>query len=219
MDKEIAKMACLNGLTFNMKASTKILQEGLKKLNFDKSPPTCHVGVSNIIIRYYEKQKQELKELFKKKIAARQFFSMTLDECTIQNKRFMNLNVHETEIHYSLGVIQLFGSITATKSKELVEKRLNEFDLSIFKNIVSTTTDGASVMVKFGQNIVSDQQVCLAHAIHLVAINVLYCKPANSTVAEIDSEDEISDGEVESVEEESSVNYEEEPVLRSQRLK
>ena len=64
-------------------------------------------------------------------------------------------------------------------------------------HIVGCTTDGASVMVKFGKEITSFSyhQQCIAHCIHLAVCNILYCKVNKSSHDEghndVTVEDEI----------------------------
>ena len=72
---------------------------------------------------------------------------------------------------------------------KLVTDRLIEFGLDL-QHIVSITPDGASIMIKLGQNIEPLHQTCLAHAIHLAVCDVIYLKPkkkdANGVEVELD---------------------------------
>ena len=54
---------------------------------------------------------------------------------------------------------------------------MSEYKLEFNYDIVSTTTDGASVMVKFSHLIKLLHHVCYAHAIHLAVGDVLCVKP------------------------------------------
>ena len=63
------------------------------------------------------------------------------------------------------------------KAFEIVSEKLSEFKLEFNNDIVSTTTDGASVMVRFGHLINSLYHICYPHAIHLAVGDVLYVKP------------------------------------------
>ena len=74
-----------------------------RKDEYDIPPPTCPNTAKNMVISFYEKKKKELADLFKEKCKNGQRFSLTLDEYTsIQNKRFMNINVHAENEHWSL---------------------------------------------------------------------------------------------------------------------
>ena len=63
----------------------------------------------------------------------------------------MNVNLHSADSFHSLGMIRIKGSMPSEKAAELVEERLNYFQLSMENDIVSSITDGASVMKKFGR--------------------------------------------------------------------
>ena len=104
-------------------------------------------------------------------------FSISFDEATsVRNRRYMNLNLHGEKTFYSLGMIRVKGSMNAEKAIALVKQRLMKFNLSLDSDIVSTITDGASVMMKFGRLTKPLHISCLAHAIHLCICDVLYKK-------------------------------------------
>ncbi|KAL0860167.1 hypothetical protein ABMA27_010474 [Loxostege sticticalis] len=84
----------------------------------------------------------------------------------------------------------------------LLKTKLFEFELSLDRDIVAITTDGASVMCKVGRNVEAFRQICLAHGIHLGVSDVLYRKATdteydeNETSDADESEDEDSDNDV-----------------------
>ena len=86
----------------------------------------------------------------------------------------MNVNLHCDDSFHSLGMIRIQGSMPSEKTAELVEERLNFFNLSLQSDIVATITDGASVMRKFGRITSPIHVTCLAHAIHLSVCDILY---------------------------------------------
>ncbi len=189
MEEEISKMATIDGFSFKRIANSNFIQESFKKRKgeYDVQPPTCPNTVKNMIISFFEKKKKELAELFKEKYSNGKRFSLTLDEYTsYQNKRYMNINVHAENEHWSLGMIFIIGSFNTANCKKLVNDRLNEFGLDLNRHIMASTTDGASVMVKFGREISPDHQQCLAHGIHLAVLDVLY----NKNVTNEEEEDE-----------------------------
>ena len=91
----------------------------------------------------------------------------------------MNINVHDVNEHWSLGMIRVSHSLNYSRIIEMVSKRLEEFRV----HIVGCTTDGASVMVKFGKEITSFSyhQQCIANCIHLAVCDILYCKVNKSS--------------------------------------
>ena len=79
-------------------------------------------------------------------------FSISFDESTsTRNRRFINLNLHFPVGLQSLGLILVKGSIVTERAIELVQERLHEYALSLNDDIVSTITDGTSIMIKFGR--------------------------------------------------------------------
>ena len=95
----------------------------------------------------------------------------------------MNINVHDVNEHWSLGMIRVSHSLNYSRIIEIVSNRLEEFGLDFKVHIVGCTTDGTSVMVKFGKEITSFSyhQQCIAHCIHLAVCDILYCKVSKSS--------------------------------------
>uniref|UniRef100_A0AAV2MI82 Transposase n=1 Tax=Knipowitschia caucasica TaxID=637954 RepID=A0AAV2MI82_KNICA len=73
----------------------------------------------------------------------------------------------------------------AEKIKELVDSHLHRFKLNMEQNIVCCTTDGASVMVKFGRLVLPKLQLCYAHAVHLAVTDVLYRRVHREELADV----------------------------------
>ncbi|KAI6653079.1 hypothetical protein LOD99_3915 [Oopsacas minuta] len=71
---------------------------------------------------------------------------------------------------------RIYGKMPAEKVLELLERILIEFNIEWQKHIVSITCDGAPVMVKMGRLSGNDQQLCLAHGVHLAVVAVLCSK-------------------------------------------
>lgn len=92
-------------------------------------------------------------------------FTLTFYEWTsLRNRRYMNINVHSINKFWNLGLILVEGTMPATiRCIELLEVKLNEFGLTI-QNVISITTDGASVMKIVGRLLQNtNHQICLAH--------------------------------------------------------
>ncbi|XP_069362207.1 uncharacterized protein [Maniola hyperantus] len=107
-------------------------------------------------------------------------FSMSFDEWTsVQNRRYLSLNLRSR--HFSggknfknLGLIRVNGSLPAKKCVEEISSKLNEFGVSLEDDIIAETTDGCSMMVKFGKYLSSYHQKCIAHALQLAISDVFY---------------------------------------------
>ena len=61
----------------------------------------------------------------------------------------------------------------------LLRKKLGDFGIDIETHVVAICTDGCSLMKKLGQNLDIDQQLCLAHGVHLAVTKVIYRKKRN----------------------------------------
>ena len=59
----------------------------------------------------------------------------------MQNRRFMNINVHVVDRHWNLGLVRIFGSMPAEKAEAVVKKKLDEFGIDLDSDVVATTTD------------------------------------------------------------------------------
>ncbi|GBP55453.1 Putative uncharacterized zinc finger protein 814 [Eumeta japonica] len=84
-------------------------------------------------------------------------FTVILDEWTSGiNQRFLNVNVHTVincqPTYWNIGLARIFGSMSSESCVQVLKEKLSEFDLSLDKDIVGITTDGASVMKKTVQS-------------------------------------------------------------------
>ncbi|KAF2891365.1 hypothetical protein ILUMI_14807 [Ignelater luminosus] len=126
--------------------------------------------------------------------------SLTFDKWTSQkNHRYSNVNVHQKENHFNLGLVRLHGSGTAEHCISLVKERLASFSLDLDTDIVASPTDGASVMVKVGRLLHCFQQLCFTHGLQLVIVDTLYKKISEPiserTATAIMTESDIDDND------------------------
>ena len=92
------------------------------------------------------------KKLFEEMKKDKIRFNIILDEYTsYQNRRFVNINVHVKNQHWNLGIIRIFGSMPADKAVTIFREKLKKFGIRLV--ILAATTDGASVMQKYGKAI------------------------------------------------------------------
>uniref|UniRef100_A0A0L8GLA9 BED-type domain-containing protein n=1 Tax=Octopus bimaculoides TaxID=37653 RepID=A0A0L8GLA9_OCTBM len=174
--EEVSKLAAMDGFSFNSITKSDFIQRNLhsQRGKYDKSQPTSANGVRNMVMNYNITKKEELIRYFKK-VTLGIHYSLTLDEYrSIQNKRYININVYRKDNHWSLGLIEVHGSLNSRRTEQFVRECLREFGLDLDIHIVGCTTDGASMMVKFGKEIRPDHQQCLIHCIHLSVIDILY---------------------------------------------
>ena len=137
--------------------------------------PKNHSDVMQLVYKQYEIVKDSVIAELLKKILAGVRFSLSLDEYTsLQNRRFMNINIHYVGGYINLGMIALIGKMDAENIIKIIQMKLEEFKLSYTDDIACSVTDGASVMVKMGRLSPCQHQQCLAHGIHLSVCDVLY---------------------------------------------
>jgi hypothetical protein len=194
----ISKLAALDGFSFHALVNSSFIRSAMseKGLEFPKN----HKQAIQLVKTFSSCIKTELKTNFNSMVSTEKRFSITLDEYTsLKNRRFINVNVHQENEHWNLGLKRISGSLPAEKAVAVVTEKLEEFGLSIVDHIVCSVTDGASVMVKFGKLIPTEHQTCYAHAIHLAVQDVVYEKPAKSQSTSSDeennSEEKNSSGE------------------------
>ena len=88
--------------------------------------------------------------------------------------RYMSINIHSKKGAISLGAVRVYGTMPAAKAVAIIRKRLQLFGLDLDKDVVSSTTDGASVMKSFGRMTSPQHVQCMSHGIHLAVCDVLY---------------------------------------------
>ncbi|KAF2890270.1 hypothetical protein ILUMI_15903, partial [Ignelater luminosus] len=168
-------MVCKDGFTLSLFCTSSDLRDLFSKSRhkLPNSPNTIRSIVTNFANIVRADMIIEFEHL--KKLEQR--FSLTFDEWTSQkNHRYLNVNVHQKENHFNLGLVRLHGSGTAEHCISLVKERLASFSLNLDTDIIASTTDGASVMVKVGRLLRCSQQLCFTHGLQLVVVDTLYKK-------------------------------------------
>lgn len=199
MEVHVTRMAALDGIPLSKFCTSEDLRYVFKKAGYElpKSPSTITKIVQEQTVAIKNKIKNKLKEMK----SQNERFAITLDEWTsTRNRRYMNINIHNTNLkpamYINLGLVRIKGSMLAQVGLELLRQHVMEFDLSL-EDIISLTTDGASVMVKMGKLFGGLHQLCLAHGIQLAVFNVLYKTSTATPVIYHDESDTDDDGIVE----------------------
>jgi hypothetical protein len=174
LEKVLARMASVDRLPFKTISDSSDIRNGLIAQGY--RAPSSDFGVRSAVAKYAQEVKAKILDLLIEKKAAGYHFSVTLDEYTsAKNRRYCVVNIHLPEGKYtSLGMVRVCGSLPAEKGAELLQKKLQEFDLSLRHDIVCVTTDGARVMQKMGRILAIPHQLCHAHGLHLAVCDVLY---------------------------------------------
>uniref|UniRef100_A0A2A4JDJ4 Uncharacterized protein n=1 Tax=Heliothis virescens TaxID=7102 RepID=A0A2A4JDJ4_HELVI len=76
----------------------------------------------------------------------------------------------------------------------MLRDHLAKFELTLNKDVVSQTTDGASVMVKMGTYCENHHQLCLAHGVQLAVIDTLYKNAKEFQPAPVSMQHASTDG-------------------------
>ncbi len=195
--KMLSQLAAVDGISFHTMANSTTLHRLWKGQGYHI--PTCHKTIKRMVVQYSEKAHAELKEeLLRQKQSGRRF-CLTADEWTSgRNRRYAGVNLHGENISL-LGLIRISGSMPAEKGRDLLVKKLQEFDLDLETDILGITTDGARVMKKMGRIMPVEHQVCTLHGLHLAVTDVFYkqkTRHERDSESEQDSEDEERDTEI-----------------------
>lgn len=202
MEERVARMTAKDGLPFSVFVTSEDLRDLFQSKGFllPRSSTSIRMMVMNYGMTLRMKVLHELSQLKQ----SEHRFSLTFDEWTSTgNRRYLNINVHtyanDRALFWNLGLTRIFGSMPATVCVETLKKKMKEFDLDLYKDIVAITTDGASVMVKTGSLIPAFQQLCYAHGLQLGILDVLYKKkeqsdddPLENSEAEINNDEDRS---------------------------
>lgn len=173
----LARMTARDGLPFSIICTSIEIRKGLSARNFNDIPVSPNT-IRNMVIEYGKKIQSLLVIKLNDMKKNGHKFSLTFDEWTsLKNRRYLNINIHFKNNEFeNLGLVRVYGCLPAEKCIELVDQKLKEYGLSISKDIVCITTDGAAIMTKVGRLIEAEQQLCYSHGIHLAVIDVLYNK-------------------------------------------
>ncbi len=155
----ISRMVTLDRISFQRMVKSKDIQRGLEAQGY--KPPKTYRALSEMIIGFSSRIVEEMSAKFQKDLQSGFRFRITSDEYTsCGNKRYMNVNVHYNNETFNLGMEPINGSMPAEKGLKLLKKRLSKFGLDLDRDIITTVSDGASVMIKM---------MSLTKAIHQVS--------------------------------------------------
>ncbi len=192
----LARLAAEDNISINTIANSQFIRSALKDRGF--SLPKDPNRVMQLVKKFHEDTvKKEMVRLIEERKKKGKKFSITLDEYTsLKNQRYLNITLHCEDNYWDLGLVRMKDSCPAEKILDMTKMKLAHFNLDLEKDIVGGTSDGASVMVRFGKLAPFLLQLCFSHGIHLGICDVLYKRH------ESDAQEETSGGEEESEEEE-----------------
>lgn len=207
VESVISRMASKDGLTSQQIAKSIDIRKGLQTRKLKGKIPISVNGVVGKIKSFGRKVVAKYKVDIEA-AAQNSKLSIVFDEWTsLASKRYINIILLSSTNFWNLGLVPIKGSATADNCLDLVKKRLKYFGLSLEKDIVCIVTDGCSVMSSIGTKIGDvRQQLCIAHAIQLAIVDVLYV-PINTSSSDLeDEEEEDSDDDTDSEESENETD-------------
>ena len=178
-----SKLAALDRFSFNALTKSTFIWSAMteKGYNFPKK----HKQAIQLVKNFSASVKAELKNQLNSLLLTGEHFSITLDEYTsLKNRRFLNINIHQKNKHWNLGLTRVSRSFPAEKAAEIISERMEEFGLNLADYIVCSITEGASMMVKFGKIVPTEHQTCYTQGVHLAVQEVLYEKNQSNNLDE-----------------------------------
>jgi hypothetical protein len=197
LEDKIAKEAAKFGATFRYISRSQLLKKGLASQGLNQ--PCNASSVRKLVHKSAENKREEVKmklQAMAKDDNVR--FCAVLDEWTSSgNKRYMNVCLHCKGKSTNLGLQVIHGSMDAKEAERLLVKRVSQFGIDFESEIVNISCDGCSVMTRLGKNIIPEQQLCLAHGIHLAVKAVMYVNENEAPIATLQPEDSDAEDDVE----------------------
>ncbi|XP_043210081.1 uncharacterized protein LOC122375011 [Amphibalanus amphitrite] len=188
LDAILARMCARDGIPFTVFCTSPDLR-GLLAAKGYKNLPTHHNTIRRRVLKHCARLKCDVKAKLAEELSNGKRFSLTIDEYTsLKNRRYMSVTVHCEGNMWGLGVARCHGSMPAEKCLDLLQGKLAEFGLELSKHVTCVTTDGASVMVKFGKSLPCEHQLCFAHGVHLAVVDALYSGDAGQTSEQADDD-------------------------------
>lgn len=178
METMVSRMVSLDGMPFRIFTTSADLRYLFERRghHLPKSPNT----IREIVIREYSEKKEEVTREIKRILSQDHKFSISFDEWSSKgNKRYLSLTLHSPEFEgaskfRSLGLLRIYGSMNARQCIVIIRNELQNYGIDFEQDVVAQTTDGCSLMVKFGRLVDSIHQLCVAHAIQLAIIDIMY---------------------------------------------
>lgn len=115
LEEVIARMASLDGISFNLFCTSEDIRKGLIARGF-KNIPTSPNTIRKYVLSYAEKIRKATTTQFDKLKSEGNKFSVTSDEWTsLRNRRYINVNIHSDKETWNLGLGRGFGKLNAEK--------------------------------------------------------------------------------------------------------
>lgn len=174
-EEYIARIIAKDGINSNKIANCEALRHSFRTI-FNAELPQYSNKLMDMMNNFFNVAKKATIEKIKKLKRDGLRVSATLDEWTsCRNRRYVNVNIHAHDGEtINLGLIRIEKNAPAEIIHDLMCTKLNEFELTD-GDLAGVTTDGARVMIKFGELTSAIHQQCYNHGIHLAVLDVLQC--------------------------------------------
>ncbi|KAG5683994.1 hypothetical protein PVAND_013247 [Polypedilum vanderplanki] len=191
---EIISDLATDGASIRFITRNSFIRRAIKKEGFNL--PVNERDVMKLLIEDFEQKKVNLCEKFKQMVHDGRKLSISVDEFTsIRGRRYFGLNIHDSfnNATYNTGLVRILGSCPAEDMLIIIKNHLNDFGISLDKDIVGSTQDGAAINKKFIRisNIIG--QFCFNHAIHLAVCDSLYTNKQNNDEYTVEDSNDIDD--------------------------
>jgi hypothetical protein len=199
LNESLARMVAEDGMSFRQVSNSRVLAQFYGIANYLNSPKNHTVARNKVMEFKQHVQNKMISEIAEAKKVGK--FSIAIDEWTsIAHRKYLSVILISNTSMWNLGLERVIGSATSFNLKGLIEKKLNEFKVEL--QDVIALSDGASVMTCLGSMLQPiQQQLCLAHAIQLAVLKVLYKKSdcSNQSNLEYVSDELDEDGSDDSI--------------------
>lgn len=175
LDRFISRMDSVDGIPFVRFTISKDIRSGLEARGFDKIPRSPNSIRKRVLDYTFYVQEEIRKDIAELRVKFK--LSLSLDEwSSISNRRYLNINVHANGRVINLGLHRITGSAKTNKILQLLIDVLADYGLELKRDIISITTDAATVMTCLGKMVGTNQQLCYAHGLHLAVTDNLFKK-------------------------------------------
>lgn len=125
MAEIVARLVATDGFSIHGICKSEFIRQSLKARQFNL--PKDKTNVIKLVYSFYETAKLNVINKIKNHTSTGGRFSLTLDEWTSTNRRYLNVNLHFNKQHINLGLQRIIGSCYAEKTVELLkEKKLRK---------------------------------------------------------------------------------------------
>ena len=127
-ERMYVELAALDRFSFFSIAKSQFIRRAMSNDGFN-----CHVS------KDYDEAEAELKARLKKELEEGKLYSLSFDEYTGRNRRYMTVNLHSNNgVWYNLRLVTVWKSQSAETLLQLVKQRISHFNIVLEDHIVTS---------------------------------------------------------------------------------